>query len=312
MAEKKSEDPAEPVGELLEAVPSVPAVLVGINKAIEYLAEHGIAKGKQNRDQGYAYRGIDDVYNALASVLVRAGLVIIPNVLERTVTEGKTRSGGRMGYVLLKVEYTVTSIHDGSHVTIVVYGEGMDMSDKGTNKALSAAYKYACLQLFCIPVDGAADADAETPEMEPVGVSVPRDVKAATAGKPSGSKAASGKSASGKSPGGKAATGPAVTMEQLATIVLAAEDEASDDVALSALARDLYGWVVAGRLAVDKGGEVARIISARRAVMVDEASLGMLKKMLEAFESAGMLSAGERTVYLRDAASRLNVEVPGE
>lgn len=42
----------------------------------------------------------------------------------------------------------------------------MDTADKSTNKAMSAAYKYLCLQLFCIPTEGDNDADATT--LEPV------------------------------------------------------------------------------------------------------------------------------------------------
>jgi hypothetical protein len=43
----------------------------------------------------------------------------------------------------------------------------MDMADKATNKAMSAAYKYACLQAFCIPTEGDNDADASTPDVAP-------------------------------------------------------------------------------------------------------------------------------------------------
>jgi hypothetical protein len=38
----------------------------------------------------------------------------------------------------------------------------MDSGDKATNKAMSAAYKYAALQTFCIPTEGDNDADAVT------------------------------------------------------------------------------------------------------------------------------------------------------
>ncbi len=41
-------------------------------------------------------------------------------------------------------------------------GEAMDSGDKGCNKAESAAYKYACFQAFCIPVEGDVDADSES------------------------------------------------------------------------------------------------------------------------------------------------------
>ena len=40
-------------------------------------------------------------------------------------------------------------------------GEAMDSADKATNKALSAAYKYACFQVFCIPTEGDNDADGQ-------------------------------------------------------------------------------------------------------------------------------------------------------
>src|SRR3546814_11002068 len=38
------------------------------------------------------------------------------------------------------------------------------MADKATNKAMSAAYKYAAFMTFAIPVEGEEDADAVTPE----------------------------------------------------------------------------------------------------------------------------------------------------
>jgi hypothetical protein len=43
----------------------------------------------------------------------------------------------------------------------------MDTSDKATNKAMSAAYKYAALQAFAIPTEGDNDADSHTPEVAP-------------------------------------------------------------------------------------------------------------------------------------------------
>ena len=42
----------------------------------------------------------------------------------------------------------------------------MDSGDKATNKAMSAAYKYAALQTFCIPTEGDNDADATTHEVK--------------------------------------------------------------------------------------------------------------------------------------------------
>ena len=39
----------------------------------------------------------------------------------------------------------------------------MDSGDKASNKAMSAAFKYACFQTFCIPTEEMRDPDAETP-----------------------------------------------------------------------------------------------------------------------------------------------------
>lgn len=125
-------------------------------------AKAGISKGRKNQQQGYAFRGIDDVYNALAPLLSKSGLVILPRCVDRTVTERQTRNGGALFNVVVEVEFDFVSSHDGSKHTIVMFGEAMDSADKATNKAMSAAYKYAAMQAFCIPTEGDNDADATT------------------------------------------------------------------------------------------------------------------------------------------------------
>ncbi len=126
------------------------------------LSKEGISKDRKNQQQNYAFRGIDDVYNALAPFLAEAQLCILPRVMERSVTERETAKGGTLFYVVLKVEFDFVSAVDGSLHTVVMYGEAMDSGDKATNKAMSAAYKYACMQAFCIPTEGDNDADAHT------------------------------------------------------------------------------------------------------------------------------------------------------
>ena len=64
--------------------------------------------------------------------------------------------------VVLKVAFDVVSSKDGSSHTIVAFGEALDGSDKATAKAMSSAYKYAMLQLFCVPVAQIGDADSST------------------------------------------------------------------------------------------------------------------------------------------------------
>lgn len=128
------------------------------------MAKEGIAKGRRNQQQGYQFRGIDDVYNALSPVLAKHRLCILPRVTERVVQERETQRGGVLFYVTVKVEFDFVSAEDGSTHTVSTYGEAMDSADKATNKAMSAAYKYAAFQTFCIPTEGENDADATTPD----------------------------------------------------------------------------------------------------------------------------------------------------
>jgi len=137
-------------------------VYEAIAQVTKKLSAHGIGKGQKNVQQGYKFRGIDDIYNALAPLIAEAGLCILPRVLNRSVTERTTKNGGILFYVVSEVEYDFVSAMDGSKHTVKVIGEAMDSGDKATNKAMSAAYKYACLQTFCIPTEGDNDADATT------------------------------------------------------------------------------------------------------------------------------------------------------
>lgn len=145
------------------AAPAVKAVYLSIASIIAKLSTQGISKDNRNQQQGYSFRGIDDIYNALSKLLAEEGLVIMPRILSRSLKEVQTAKGGMLFYVVLEAEYDFISTKDGSVHTARVYGEAMDSADKATNKAMSAAYKYLCLQTFCIPTSGESpDADAQT------------------------------------------------------------------------------------------------------------------------------------------------------
>jgi hypothetical protein len=147
---------------------STPHVYQAIAEVMAKLAKTGIAKDRNNSQQGYKFRGIDDMYNALAPFLSDSKLLILPRMLEREITERTSGQGKPLFYVVVKAAFDFTSAVDGSLKTIEMYGEGMDSADKATNKAMSAAYKYACMQAFCIPTEGDNDADATTHEVKPV------------------------------------------------------------------------------------------------------------------------------------------------
>lgn len=135
-------------------------IYAAINAISADLAETGVSKSRTNAMQNYQFRGIDDVMNALAPLLVKHGVVILPRCLSRDVAERRTPKGTALFYVCVECEFDFICVADGSTHVVKMYGEAMDAGDKATNKAMSAAYKYAALQTFCIPTD--TDADATT------------------------------------------------------------------------------------------------------------------------------------------------------
>ena len=130
------------------------------------LAKVGIAKSRRNtQGSGYDFRGIDDVYAALSPLLSAHKLVVIPRVLAREVIERQSKAGGALFYVTVHAEFDFISAVDGTTHTAATFGEAMDSGDKATNKAMSAAYKYAAFMTFAIPTEGDNDADASTHEV---------------------------------------------------------------------------------------------------------------------------------------------------
>lgn len=151
----------------------IPAVYKAISDVTAELAKKGIGKDRKNQQQNYSFRGIDDVYNAIAPILADKGLVIIPRFLSRTCEERQSAKGGALFYVTVEAEFDFVAASDGSKHTARTFGEAMDSADKATNKAMSAAYKYAAFQTFAIPTEGDNDADNKTPDPIPKAANIP-------------------------------------------------------------------------------------------------------------------------------------------
>lgn len=128
------------------------------------MAKEGISKSRDNKIQGFKFRSVDDVYAAVGHRLAEQQLCMLPRVIDRNVSERTTQKGGVSTYTRLTVEFDMVSAVDGSMHTIRTEGEAMDSADKSTNKAMSAAFKYACFLAFQIPTEGDNDADALHPE----------------------------------------------------------------------------------------------------------------------------------------------------
>ena len=125
-----------------------------------------IGKGRKNVQQNYQFRGIDDIYNAVNAALAKHEVFCVPKVISNRREERQTKAGGMLIYTILEVEYTFYA-PDGSNIVAVMIGEAMDSGDKSCNKAMSAAQKYAFLQIFCIPTEEPKDTENETHEVLP-------------------------------------------------------------------------------------------------------------------------------------------------
>ena len=122
-----------------------------------------VKKGDRNASQGFNFRGIDAVMNAVGPALRKHGVVVVPCVVNYdygSVEVGKNRTP--MGHVRLTVDYTFYG-PGGDSITATSVGEAMDSGDKATAKAMSVAFRTALLQALCLPTDE-PDPDHDTYE----------------------------------------------------------------------------------------------------------------------------------------------------
>jgi hypothetical protein len=122
----------------------------------------GIGKTGLNTEQGYNFRGIDAVLQHLHPLFAKYGVFFAPQVEERIYEERKSARGNIGHACHLKVRFDIFG-PTGDCINVTTWGEAVDYSDKATNKAMTAAFKYALFQLFAI-CDPLEDGDREGDE----------------------------------------------------------------------------------------------------------------------------------------------------
>lgn len=113
----------------------------------------GVAKKDRNTSQGFNFRGIDAVVNAVGPALRKHKVIVTPIVLAHeysTVEVGKNRT--LQGHVIVHVAYTFYG-PEGDSIETSVIGEAMDSGDKAVAKAMSVAFRIALLQALALPTD---------------------------------------------------------------------------------------------------------------------------------------------------------------
>lgn len=144
----------EATGKIYQAIPAIMGEL------------NAVAKNKRNTQQGFMYRGIDDVMNAINPALVNNKVFIVPELIDQSREERQTAKGANLIYSICRMRFRFFA-EDGSFVEAVTVGEGMDSGDKSANKAMAVAFKYACFQVFCIPTEEIKEPDGDSHEVNP-------------------------------------------------------------------------------------------------------------------------------------------------
>jgi hypothetical protein len=140
---------------LIQAHPSIYELMARVMNDVRDVGKNGF-----NDHQKYRFRGVDDFIGALAQPLRHHGVFMMTEILDFQVSVR-----GKMNAVHMRVAFHFYG-PAGDKVTATTLGEASDTADKASNKAMSAALKYALMQTFMIPVDAGSldDGDRDHPE----------------------------------------------------------------------------------------------------------------------------------------------------
>jgi hypothetical protein len=130
--------------------------LIGVMREISPIV------ASRKHPQGWQYRSVDDIYDNLQPLLAKHGVITVPIVQSVKRSVVTTPKGGQLFHVLVKVEYRFYA-EDGSHVSCIVAGEGVDSLDNALAKAITDAHGKALVQMFVIPKNGEEKPQISTP-----------------------------------------------------------------------------------------------------------------------------------------------------
>ena len=113
-----------------------------------------IQKGDKTVNGQYRFVSHDQVTAAIHPMLVKYGVVIIPSVLSMNQEGNRT---------VVELHLRVANADDNKdQYDLKFFGYGIDAQDKGPGKAISYAYKYACMKLFCLETGDDPDKDVNS------------------------------------------------------------------------------------------------------------------------------------------------------
>lgn len=145
-----------------ESPPPLPVLMGRVLADVPAVGKNSAAPANMG---GYAFRGIEDVLAALKPAMAKHGVFCVPHIAQRIPSE-RHLSGGKIMFVVdLFIVWTFYG-PAGDTIQADAWGQGTDMGDKATQKAMTSAFKSMLMQTFVIG-DSATDAEAHSvPETE--------------------------------------------------------------------------------------------------------------------------------------------------
>ena len=142
-------------------------------KIIAILQEAGaVAKSEVNKDQGFNFRGVDSVTNAINPLLKKHGVAVLPTRVESKVERFENANKKIVTDAVTTVEYTWIA-EDGSEFKTEVVGQGRDFADKAVAKSASVAFRTLLIQSLALPTDE-RDPDSESIEVTTAAAPIPK------------------------------------------------------------------------------------------------------------------------------------------
>ena len=139
--------------------------ILGVMKDVTY-----IQKSEKRVDNQYRFVSHDQVSAVIHPALVNHGIVAVPTVKSLTQEEFMSSVKAPNGSfydkkqqrtsVCLNVKF-VNVDDPNDFIDIDAWGYGLDYSDKGPGKAVSYAFKYAILKIFCLETGDDPDQNQE-------------------------------------------------------------------------------------------------------------------------------------------------------
>lgn len=140
--------------------PSVAKKILAATKLIK-----PIEKSATNEQQHYNFQPWNVIQAEVREAMVEAGLLCLTTVRDHSQVEGVTAKGAAQYRHIAWIDMQFIDPDTGDCWTTTWVGEAFETGDKGLQKAITSAVKYAFLKTFHISDKDTVDNDAVTPDV---------------------------------------------------------------------------------------------------------------------------------------------------